>query len=61
MKNITVFTVVLALVSLVSLWITGCTEEKLIDIVLSTNSCAPFEQDSESEVFTDSVVVDLGA
>jgi len=61
MKKITVFSVVLALVSLVSLWITGCTEEKIIDIVLSASSCAPFEQDSESEVFTDTVLVDLGA
>jgi hypothetical protein len=53
---------ILALVGL-SVWLAGCTEEKVFDIVIGDGVCPEedFEQDSESEVFTSTVTVAAGA
>jgi hypothetical protein len=50
MRKIVIFTFVLALVSLASLWITGCTEEKIIEIALNTEYPADFDQGPSADV-----------
>jgi hypothetical protein len=53
---------ILALVCL-SAWLAGCTEEKFFDIVIGDEICpdSTFDQNSASEVFTDTVYVAAGA
>jgi hypothetical protein len=48
----------LALVGLLTFGATGCLEKKVIEIVVTGETCADFFQDSASQSFTDTVVVD---
>lgn len=50
MKKTVIFTFVLALVSVASLWIAGCTEEKIIEIALNTEYPADFDQGPSADV-----------
>jgi hypothetical protein len=58
-KKIVVSLFVLALVAPGTLWLTGCTEEELIDIALANEFAQLHEQNSASEVWDDTTTVDL--
>lgn len=49
----------LALVALGALWITGCTEEEIIEIALATEFPADFVQNSADEIWDNFKIIDL--
>jgi hypothetical protein len=60
MKSV-VSLLVLALVALGVVWITGCTEEEIVEIAIAGEFPAPQEQNSTSERWDDTTSVDLAA
>jgi len=51
----------LALVALGALWITGCTEEEIIEIALASEYPVPYIQNSTSEQWDNFKLIDLAA